>query len=255
MSQAADWSDLLQHAAGGDHIVQAWQDESFLADCVAAYVGAALRAGEAALVVSTPAHFELFKQRLPEVRAAARSGQLRWLDAGDTLARLLHDGMQDWKIFQQEIGGLIAELRLQYPTVRIYGEMVDLLWRRGERDAAIRLEEFWNELGKLQTFSLFCTYQLDALDAQDYGPLQCVCQVHTHLIPVRDYDAFNHAVTDASREILEQPLAQMLSSLASSQRSSTEMPLGQAKLLWLHKNMPRTAEKVLAGVRQRYATG
>jgi len=70
---------------------------------------------------------------------------------------------------------------------------------------------------------------------------------------VRDYDAFNDAVHDASREVLEQPLAQMLLSLSSSQRSLTEMPLGQATLLWLHKNMPRTAEKVLANVRQRFA--
>jgi hypothetical protein len=29
------------------------------------------------------------------------------------------------------------------------------------------------------------------------------------------------------------------------------MPLGQAVLLWLQKNMPRTAEKVLSEVRAR----
>jgi hypothetical protein len=253
MGHSADWSDLLLHPAGGNHIVQTWQDESFLADAVAEYIGAGLRAGEAALVVSTPAHFDLFKRKLAQARGAGRSGQLRWLDAEDTLAKFMQDGMPDWTRFHEIAGGLIAELRLQYPAVRIYGEMVDVLFQRGERDAAIRLEEFWNELGNLQTFSLYCAYQLDHLDANSYAALQCVCQVHTHLIPVRDYDSFDDAVRDASKEVLDQPLAQMLLSLSTSQRSSTEMPLGQATLLWLHKNMPRTAEKVLANVRQRFA--
>jgi hypothetical protein len=31
-------------------------------------------------------------------------------------------------------------------TVRAYGEMVDLLWKDGLEEAAIRLETLWNEL-------------------------------------------------------------------------------------------------------------
>jgi hypothetical protein len=30
------------------------------------------------------------------------------------------------------------------------------------------------------------------------------------------------------------------------------MPLGEAVILWLNENMPRTAEKILARVRTRY---
>ena len=247
-----NWTELLRHPTGGDHIVQTWQDEAFLAETVAEYIGAGLRGGEAGLVVARPAHFELFKRHLPEARAAGRSGQLRYFDAEDTMAKFMRDGMPDWNSFHQAVGGLIAELRLQYPAVRVYGEMVDVLWQRGERDAAIRLEEFWNELAKLQTFSLFCAYRLDNLDASAYGgALECVCHVHTHLIPARDYEAFNDAVMDASSQILDRPMAQMLLSLSESQRPATQMPIGQATLLWLQKNMPRTAERVLAAVRER----
>jgi len=249
-----NWTELLRHPTGGDHIVQTWQDEAFLAETVAEYIGAGLRGGEAALVVARPAHFELFKRNLPEAHAAGRSGQLRYFDAEDTLAKFMRDGMPDWNSFHQVVGGLIAELRLQYPAVRVYGEMVDVLWQRAERDAAIRLEEFWNELAKLQTFSLFCAYRMDNLDADAYGgALECVCRVHTHLIPARDYEAFNDAVMDASKQILDQPMARMLLSLSESQRPATQMPSGQATLLWLQKNMPRTAGKVLAAVRERSA--
>jgi hypothetical protein len=248
MEQPNEWTAVLQRPAGGDHIVQTWQDESFLVETVTEYLGSGLAGGAAALVVSTPAHFELFKSRLAEPRLAGRRGQLRFLDAEDILDKFMQGGMPDWTRFHEVIGGLIAELRLQYPEVRAYGEMVDVLWQRGERDAAIRLEEFWNRLARLQTFSLFCAYRMDHLD----GPLECICRTHTHLIPVRDYDRFNDAVAEVSREVLDRPLAQMLLSLSANQRPATEMPVGQAILMWLQKHMPRTAEKVLAGVRERY---
>lgn len=42
--------------------------------------------------------------------------------------------------------------------VRVFGEMVGVLWLLGERPAAIRLEELWNAaLGHL-SFSLLCAY-------------------------------------------------------------------------------------------------
>lgn len=134
------------------------------------------------------------------------------------------------------------------------GEMVDVLWQRGERDAAIRLEEFWNDLARLQTFSLLCAYCIDNLDPQAYaGPLECVCQVHTHLIPAPDYGRFNQAVLEASEKVLAAPLAEMLLSLSGISKPSTGMPAGQATLLWLKRNMPRTADKVLAELRARHS--
>ena len=143
--------ELLQYPAVGDHIVQSWEDASVLAETVGTYLSTGLRLGEAALVVSRPAHFELFKRALPQARAAGRSGQLRYFDAEDTLAKVTLRGVPDWTRFHEAIGGLIAELRLQYPAVRVYGDMVDVLWQRGEHQAAVRLEEFWNELAKLQS--------------------------------------------------------------------------------------------------------
>jgi hypothetical protein len=48
-------------------------------------------------------------------------------------------------------------------------------------------------------------------------------------------------VYEASRKVLDEPLAGLLLSLAASHR----VPAGQAGLFWLKQNMPRTAEKVL----------
>jgi hypothetical protein len=59
----------------------------------------------------------------------------------------------------------------------------------------------------------------------------------------------NQAVAEASRQVLDEPLANILLSLAASHQTATKMPSGQATLLWLSQNMPRTADKVLRQVK------
>lgn len=247
-------AELLHNPGASDHIAQTYQDPAALAESVAEYLAAGLRAGEAAIVIARPQHRRRFIGALARLelnaQALVEQGQLRFLDAEETLALFMTGGMPQWDRFQQAVGGLIADARLRYPRVRAYGEMVDVLWQQGSRDAAIRLEEYWNDLGKLQAFALFCAYFMDPLDSKAYaGPLQCVCKVHSHLIPTRDYERLDQAVGEAAAKVLDEPFAKLLLSLAASHRTSTHMPPGQAALLWLSRNMPRTAEKVLGEVR------
>jgi len=241
-----NWTEVLREPSHGDHVVQTYQDPAFLAEALAEYLGSGLRRGEAAIVIARAQHVAMFLEKIgtPEER-----GQLVILDAEETLARFMEGGMPQWNAFHEVIGGLIAQLRLQYPAVRAYGEMVDILWQEGKREAAIRLEEFWNELTRLQTFSLFCAYAMDHLDPASYSGLESVCRAHTHFLPTRDHHRLNQAVSEASTKVLDEPLAKILLSLAASHQSATKMPAGQATLLWLSQNMPRTADKVLREIK------
>jgi len=170
-----NWQAVLRAPQDGDHIVQVYQDRDFLATAVAEFVGTGLQRGEAAILICRPEHAQAFMERLGALRLdvveAMGRGQLQLLDAETTLLRFLKDGNPQWTPFHEVVGGAIAEARLRFPVVRAYGEMVDILWQRGARDAAIRLEEFWNELAQLQTFSLFCAYYLDNLYSSTYAGL------------------------------------------------------------------------------------
>lgn len=254
----ASWKEVLEQPALGDHIVQIYEDTDFLSEAVAHYLSLGLKAGEAAIVVARPEHWEAFATALAAqgIDAAQRvqSAQLRVLDAESTLGLFMRGGMPDWTSFHRAVGGEIAELRLRHPSVRAYGEMVDILWQGGERDAAIRLEEHWNELARLQTFSLFCAYRMDPLDAELYGgALQRVCGVHSHLIPARDTRRFNDTVAQATRKVLGWPLSEVLGGGAGAPLFGAQMPSGQAALLWMHKHMPLTARKILAEAKARTA--
>ena len=248
MDTTLNWPELVRHPGARDHMVQVYRDRDFLVDTVTQYVAAGLRAGEAAIIIARPEHRERFVAAL-EREGIHSSAAVKFFDAEATLAKFMVDGMPEWTAFHKLIGGAIAELRLQYPAVRAYGEMVDILWQQGRKPAAIRLEEFWNELGKLQTFSLLCAYAMDPLRGDTYAGLESICRCHTHLIPARDYGELNEAVYQASLKVLDLPLAQMLLTLAANNRPHTEMPLGQAALIWLRQNMPRTADRILDEVR------
>jgi MEDS: MEthanogen/methylotroph, DcmR Sensory domain len=105
-----------------DHFVHLYQEVDALADAVAEYAGSGLRRGEAVVLIATPEHCTAFLERLD-----VREDSLHVLDAERTLARFMENGMPQWERFHEVVGGPIAELRLQYPAVRAYGEMVDVL--------------------------------------------------------------------------------------------------------------------------------
>ena len=55
MSSPPPWQPLLRGAQPCDHIVQLYTDEAFLTRAVTQFIGAGLLAGEAAVIIATPA--------------------------------------------------------------------------------------------------------------------------------------------------------------------------------------------------------
>ena len=253
MTATATWQELLARPLDGNHIAQIYRDEDFLIDALSHFVATGLAQGDGVVVIATPEHWDAcvvcFETRDLLLQDAALRGQLLVLDAGKTLPTLMVDGMPDWKRFQDAVGTVINRTRRQYAKIRAFDEMVDILWQRGARPAAIRLEQLWNHLVKVQDLALCCAYRIDNLDDEAYGALEHVCAMHSHLIPARDYDRLEQTVKIASDDVLGAPLARMLQSLAFARQPPTHMPSAQATLLWLKEHMPLTASKVLARIR------
>ena len=84
------------------------------------------------------------------------------LDAETTLDQILVDGMPAANLFHSLMEETLASINTGSPrdNVRAYGEMVDLLWRRGHTAAAIQLEELWNAFLAERPVSLLCAYMM-----------------------------------------------------------------------------------------------
>src|SRR5581483_5747666 len=175
-----------------EHVVQFYEADAFIVDAVADFIGAALRDGEAGIVVATAAHAADLDARLQaqglDLTAARASGQYVSLDAAEMLSRLLIDGTPDRGRFQEIIGGTVARAAEGRPGVRVFGEMVALLAAEGNEPATLRLEELWNDLQQTQVFSLFCAYPIDRLGGE--APIELlgrVCAAHSSVVPAESY--------------------------------------------------------------------
>jgi hypothetical protein len=65
-------------------------------------------------------------------------------------------------------------------TTRVYGEMVDLLWKDGYDVAAIQVEMLWNKLARSHDFLLMCGYAKGHFYKD--ACVASVCAEHTHVV-------------------------------------------------------------------------
>jgi hypothetical protein len=154
---------------GREHVVQFYEDDVYLVDLVARFLGVGLVGSEPLVALVTEPHRHAVCERLAtvgfDVDAAIHDGQLRFEDPHVTLERVMAGGMPDADRVRILMGGILRETRTgRYgrKRTRVFGEIVDVLWRRGDQIAAIRLEELWNGLQCDHPFHLLCTYCMDS---------------------------------------------------------------------------------------------
>ena len=75
------------------------------------------------------------------VEAAQERGQLTVVDADELLPRFMRAAMPDSPLFLGLAGDVIGQARAggQYQKVRWWGEMVNVLWERGDVAASMNL--------------------------------------------------------------------------------------------------------------------
>lgn len=177
---------LLTDANPPSHIVYPCADENLIADAVGTFAASGLRKGDAVVLVTTEHRREMIERRLKgeglDPQVIQNSGQLAFLDAATLLSAFMTDGMPDALIFKDRVGKIIEKASLnpangQPRRVRIFGEMVSLLYMASNTAAATRLEDFWNDMVASYSVSLFCAYSLKL--EGDRLP-QCLLDSHSH---------------------------------------------------------------------------
>ncbi|HZV98026.1 MAG TPA: MEDS domain-containing protein [Methylophilaceae bacterium] len=257
MKADMSWKKNLRQPAPGAHLVQVYQDSTFLAQAVCHFISSDLDDDGAVIIIAKHTHSEAFQARLKaggiDLQSARDRGQIKFFDAELMLSAFMIDGMPDWNIFEAALSNILGDTLSRFKSIRAYGEMVDLLWQKGQREAAICLEEYWNDLAKQYDFSLLCAYFMDNLSSDFYdGALECLCKTHSHLVTQQDDSLLDVAVTEASQNILGQSLTGLLGDTSHFSHPTTVMSTAQAKLLYLSKNLPLTTQDILSHTKARY---
>ena len=169
------------------HVVQFYDRDEELAASAGDYLADAIAEGGAAVIVATPARCAIFEAHLAacgvDVAAARRGGSLICLDAGRLAQLLTGAGRIDRAGFDAQIRPAILAAGEAPGPVRVYGEVVALLWAAGHVNAALELEGFWNELGREIPFSLYCGYPRQSVESsQHHGAVSEVCRLHSGVV-------------------------------------------------------------------------
>ncbi len=169
------------------HEVGFYSEDTRLLDDVTQFVGAALNAGNAAIVVATESHRDSLLLRLRahglDIGAAIEQGRYIALDAVDALATFMVNGMPDSVLFLKLFGDLILAAQAanaEQARVAVFGECVHLLWAEGKADAVIRIEHLSGEIAKSYDVDILCGYYpgtvQGGMDSQIY---ERICAEHS----------------------------------------------------------------------------
>jgi signal transduction histidine kinase len=198
-----DRSAFAPGLRGGDHThpahaVQFYGEDGFLLDELSRFIGTSLGAGKSAVVIATRDHRDGLSRRLKafglDTTNAVVQGRYVVLDAAETLAKITVGGWPDPTLFSEVIGSVMAMATAaagsECDRVAAFGEMVALLWQDGKPEAAVRLEQLWNDLARTYSFSLRCAYPMSSFYRQEHGDLLLkICAEHSDVIPGESYTA------------------------------------------------------------------
>ncbi|HEX3853030.1 MAG TPA: PAS domain S-box protein, partial [Polyangiaceae bacterium] len=248
-----DAAAALTAPADGHHLVHFYENEASLFEIVCKFLGAGLDAGDRLIVIATAAHRSGMLRQLRDrhVERAIANGQLLLLDARETLARFMVNGCPDADRFHRVLQEALTRVGagLSGVRVRAYGEMVDLLWRDGNRSAAIALEELWNEAGSRHAFSLLCAYVMaNFYKSGGASGFTDVCRTHSHVLSAESI-AEAHASPPEVDELEIHRLRKRLRSaeLETEQRREVERALRESSL-----EQRRAAQEALLASEARF---
>lgn len=172
----------------GRHEVLFYSDDRQLLDQVARFIGAALSSGNAAIVVATGPHRENLMQGLLaygiDMASAIEQGRYIAMDAADTLLPCIVNGALDSVRFLQAFESMILKAAStaqgKHPRVAVFGEGTDLLWKRGNPEAAIQDEKLCNQLCTMHDVDILCGYSMHNVEGiLDERISEQICAEHS----------------------------------------------------------------------------
>lgn len=180
-------ASILARPPYHSHIVYPYTDDRHLVDAVGFFTESGLGRDGAVILIVTEAHRSAIKRYLKSdghVEVLEASGQLVFLDAAELMNTFMVDGNPDSKLFKTGIRTIIERASRDPHTgrnreVRLFGEMVSLLWPSNS-PAAERLEELGNEVIEEYSIPIFCAY---SLNGPRRSPLsESLIRAHSHSI-------------------------------------------------------------------------
>jgi hypothetical protein len=158
------------------HVVYLYGTDEELVDRLESYVTDGWAHGQRTILFAKHERAKALRLRLATWDL---QDQVEIHDATWALQQFVRDGRPQQDLFDRLVRHTLA--RHAPGSVRLYGEMVAVLWQRGDVTAALELEELWNGFLAETPLPLLCAYpEHDLASPVDHA---AVCRAHDHVFP------------------------------------------------------------------------
>jgi hypothetical protein len=176
------WGEIAPY----EHVVQIYENDDVFLDQLTGFVSSGVKAGECAVVIATAAHLTALHERLAAVGYTLSSliSQTQYipLDAEEVLSRFMVNDWPDESLFHKAISEVLMKAKQNNRKVRAFGEMVAILWAKGQVGATVRLEQLWNKFCENEAFCLYCAYPESGFTEDAAESVKHICSAHTKMI-------------------------------------------------------------------------
>jgi len=148
-----------------------YSDDASLLDDLTQFIGTALKAGNAAIVVATESHRKSLLPRLQahgvDIATAIEQGRYISMDAAETLSTFMINGLPDPVRFLNLFGNLIETAadgaKGGQVRIAVFGECVHFLWAQGNTEGAMQVEALANQIARSYDVDILCGYFLGSV--------------------------------------------------------------------------------------------
>lgn len=166
-------SERQRIATARRHEAGFYSDDVTLIDAFSEFIKGALVDERAVIVVVTVSHQQALLSRLAatglNVASAVKQDRYIPLDVTATLSTFMQNGLLDLVRFRNAANDLIDRASKAVTNgrrVSACGEGAPVLCAEGNFNAALRLEELWDELGRERDVNLLCGYSLGSFQGE-----------------------------------------------------------------------------------------
>jgi len=259
LSKDVTWEQLIDRVEHRHCVHLYGDDHDALARSASLYLGEGLDRKEGVLVVATPAHRDDIVAYLARSGRAQVLHEIVFVSAASTLERIGTGGELQWHLFESVVTAAMRDAQGDRPfrNVRVFGEMVGLLWAARRFSEVQQLEGFWNRLLASQRFDLYCAYPLDIFSGDfQFGKVDAILSGHSHLLPLSPDNRLEEAVERGMHVVLGSRMEAIRELMSGGlPHAGAALPPGEAAILWLRNNLPEEAEAIIACARAHYEAG
>ena len=169
-----------------DHLVQVYENEKIFLDTLEGFAGTGFLANDSVVIIATSIHLDALNARLCsqgfDLNALIKADQYIPINAEDLLSVFLVDDWIDEDVFNSFITDLVRRAKKRNGKVRAFGEMVAILWEKGNCGGTVQLENLWNQLHSKDQFTLFCAYPRNGFTQSANDSIDIICNQHARVI-------------------------------------------------------------------------